>query len=379
MWKVALCATVALGLIFGAVGCGRGAPPAGGFAMSAMVTTAPVVQADVPEYLDEIGKTSSTEVVTVEPQVSGMITERSFTDGSDLTKGQKLFSIDPRPYQAALDQAQATLLQEEAQRDSAKTDFDRDASLLDSKAISQQDYDDKKDALAVAEANVKAGQAGLELAQLNLGYCTITAPFDGRAGQRLVDAGNVVNANISQLLVIQRISPIYVDFTVTESDLPAVRQNMASGTLKVLVQTPDNPNESAEGELTFLDNTVQDGTGTIKLRATLKNEDRKFWPGQFVHVRLILTTVHDALLVPSSAVQVGQTGTYVFVLGPGNVANQTIVKEGQRQGDNVVIESGLTAGETIILSGQLMVMPGFPVTVIPAATQPSASAGGAGQ
>jgi multidrug efflux system membrane fusion protein len=376
MWKELLCAVAATGLALGAVaGCSRAPAAAGGYP-PALVTTAPAVSADVPLYLDEIGKTTASEMVTIRPQVAGKIIERNFEDGADLTQSEKLFAIDPRPFQATLDAATATLEQSKAQVAEAQTNFDRMSSLLASKAVAQQDYDDKQNALAVAVANEKANEASVESAQLNLEYCTISSPIDGRASARLVDAGNVVTANTTDLLVITKVSPIYVDFTASESDLNSIRQSMAGGALKVQVQVPDNPNESVEGELTFLDNMVQDGTGTVKLRATLGNQDRRFWPGQFVHVRLILSTLHDAILIPSDAVQIGQTGTYVFVVGPGNIAQQQPVKEGQRQGDQVVIESGLKPGDTIIKSGQLMVMPGAPVMPLPPPGAPAAGNGG---
>jgi multidrug efflux system membrane fusion protein len=374
MWKEILCAAASTGLALGAVaGCSRAPAAAAGYP-PAMVTTAPVVTADVPSYLDEIGKTTASEMVTIRPEVSGKIIDRSFVDGSELTKGQTLFAIDPAPFKASFDAAEATLEQGKAQLTEAQTNFDRMSSLLASKAVAQQDYDDKKNALAVAVAYEKSGEAAVETAQWNLDNCTIPSPLDGRASQRLVDAGNIVTANTTDLLVITKVSPIYVDFTVSETDLANVRKSMAGGTLKVQVQTPDNPNESADGDLTFLDNMVQDGTGTIKLRATLANSDHRFWPGQFVHVRLILSTLHDAVLVPSEAVQIGQMGSFVFTLGPNNVAQQQPIVEGQRQGDNIVVVSGLSAGQTIVATGQLMVNPGVPVMVVPAT--PPAGAGG---
>jgi membrane fusion protein, multidrug efflux system len=336
-----------------------------------VVTTAPVVTQDVPAYLDEIGKTTATEVVNIVPQVSGKIIGKSFEDGADLHAGEKLFAIDPRPYQAALDQAQAMLEQNQAQLANAKTNFTRVASELPSKAVSQQDYDNAKSAEDVADANVKAAQAAIETASLNLEYCTIKSPIDGRAGQRLVDVGNVVNANSTSLLSIQKLAPIYVEFTVAENELDSVRENLAKGPLKVLVEPPDNQGRDIEGDVTFLDNSVQDGTGTIRLRATVPNNNRQLWPGQFVHVRLILYTMKDAKLIPANAVQLGQAGSYVFVIHSDNTAEQRNITAGQRQGEKVVVLDGLKEGETIVQSGQLMVIAGRPVIVL-ASTPPSA-------
>jgi multidrug efflux system membrane fusion protein len=207
---------------------------------------------------------------------------------------------------------------------------------------------------------------------LNLEYCTIVSPIDGRAGLLLVDPGNVVSANSSNLVVVQKLVPIYADFTVPELELDRVRANMAKGTLQVLVHIQDDPRPPAQGNLEFLDNSIQDGTGTIKLRAQLDNQDRRFWPGQFVQVRLILATEHNAVLVPNEAVQVGQQGAYVFVLKPDGTAEQRPITPGERQGDQTVVENGLASGETVIRTGQMMVIPGFPVIVTnPAATQPA--------
>ena len=348
-------------------GCNR-ASAQGGFAMPApVVTTAPVATANVPVYLDEIGKTTATEAVNIIPQDSGQIVQRYFEDGTDLKAGQKLFLIERRPFQAALDQAQAALQQTRALLSNAKTNFDRVASELPSKAVSQQDYDNAKNSVEVADANVKAAQAGIETAQWNLDNTLIVSPLDGRAGQRLVDAGNVVSADSTTLLSIQKITPIYVDFTVSENDLDRVRENLAKGPLKVLVQTPDNPGREVEGEVTFLDNAVQDGTGTIKLRAIVRNQNRELWPGQFVHVRLILNTLKDAKLIPAEAVQVGQAGPFVFVIHADKTAEQRSVTPGQRQGEQIVALNGLNAGEVVVQTGQLMVIPGQPVTIIPSA------------
>jgi multidrug efflux system membrane fusion protein len=378
---------VRIGAVFGSLaclaffavgGCGRSPAQAGSANPGPPVTTAPVTLADVPVYLNEIGKTTATEVVTITPQVSGMIIKREFEDGANLKVGQTLFLIDPRPFQASLDAAQATLEQAQATLANAQTDFNRDASLLASKAVAQQDYDHAKDAVAVDQANVKAAQASIETAQLNLEYCTIKSTLDGRAGQRLVDVGNVVTANTTALLVIQKVEPIYVDFTVPENNLDEVRRDMSQGTLKVIAVSPDAPDKPAEGALQFLDNAVQDGTGTIRLRALIANSDRQFWPGQFANVKLILTTIKDAKLVPNQSVQIGQQGPYVFVVNDKGVAEQRPVTLGQRQESKVVVETGLNGDEAVIYTGQMMVQPGLPVTVLKPATQPSGAAAGAG-
>jgi multidrug efflux system membrane fusion protein len=349
-------------------GCGRKAP-ASFERPAAPVSVAQAVVRDVPIYLDAIGKMVAREVVSVQPQVSGRITQIHFVDGADVKVGQVLFTIDPRPYRAQFSAADATLAQGKAALDLARINFSRVASVTDPRAVSRQDYDAKKNAVAVAEAQLQQNQAAVENAQLNLDYCTIRSPINGRAGQRLVDVGNVVNANNSTLLVIQRLDPVYADFTIPENELTAVQQNMARGTLTAEVRLPDGPGEPREGELTFLDNSVQEGTGTVKLRATVANKDRRFWPGRFVQIRLVLSTRKDAVLIPAEAPQMSAKGQFVYVVKTDSTAELRPVTVGQRQGDLVVIDRGLKAGERVVTNGQLGVTPGGQVKII---TQPVA-------
>ena len=331
-----------------------------------LVTVVQAAAQDVPRYLDEIGKNGAFESVNVTPQVGGRIVERHFQDGENLRKGQLLFVIDPRPYKAQLDSAQATLAQNKAALDLAKIQFSRDQEIIGSKAISQQDYDTKKNAVDVGQAQVEAAEAAVETAKLNLEYCYIHSPIDGRAGARLVDVGNVVQANNGSLLSIQRLDPIYANFTITERDLPDVQKQMVRGELKAMVRLPSDPEASARvGRVEFLDNSVQSGTGTVDLRATLSNGDRHFWPGQFVDVKLLLATEKGAVLVPSQATQISQQGPFVYVVKPDDTAELRPVKLGQRQGQDVVVTEGLNANERVVLAGQLMVRPGSKVRVAP--------------
>jgi len=327
------------------------------------VSVASAVTQDVPVYIDAIGKSVATEMVSIQPQVSGRITERHFKDGADLKTGDLLFVIDPRPYEAQLHSAEATLAQNKALLDLAKLQFNRYAELLSSNSVSQQEYDQRKNTMDVAEAQVRQSQAAVETARLNLEYCTIRSPIDGRAGQRLVDVGNVVAANTGSLLVIDRLDPIYADFTITEDDLTPVQRNMREGTLKVEVRLPDEPTMPKQGELTFLDNAVQEGTGTVKLRSTIPNSDHFFWPGRFVKVRLILKTLPNAVLIPATAPQLSANGSFVYVIKDDSTADLRPVKLGQRQGDLVVVDQGLKAGERVVTTGQLAVMPGAKVHV----------------
>jgi membrane fusion protein, multidrug efflux system len=366
-----------LAVLIASAGCNKSEVHAAG-ASGPPAPTVTVVTAsatDVPVYLDEIGRNGAFESVTITPQVGGRITERHFEDGANLKKGELLFVIDPRPYQAQVDSAKANLAQAKANLELARVDFARDAGLIGTKAISKQDYDTKKSTVDVDEAQVEAAEAALETATINLDYCFIRSPIEGRAGARLVDVGNVVQANTSSLLLIQRLDPIYADFTITERDLPEVQDEMRRGALKAQVRLPSDPdNRARTGQLTFLDNAVQNGTGTVNLRATIRNSDHHFWPGQFVDVKLVLATQKGAVLVPSQATQISQKGPYVFVIGPDGTADLRLVKLGQRQGNDVVIANGVKAGERVVLTGQLMLIPGFKVHVAPASPTLTSSA-----
>jgi multidrug efflux system membrane fusion protein len=329
----------------------------------APVTVASATSQNVPFYLDEVGRCVAREVVSVQPEVSGRITEIHFTDGADLNKGDALFTIDPRPFQAQLSAAEANLAQSRAALDFAKIQFARVQDLVESRAIARQDYDTRKNAVDVAGAQVQQNEAALESARLNLEYTSIRSPIDGRAGHRLVDIGNVVTANSSTLLNIERLDPIYADFTVTENDFSDVQRHITKGNLKVEVRLPDEPDKPFVGQLTFLDNAVQSASGTVMLRATVPNSAHQLWPGRFVNVRLILATLPGAVLVPAASPQDSAKGPFVYVVKDDSTAEARPVKLGQRQGDLIVVEEGLKPGERVILNGQIAVTPGGKVRV----------------
>ena len=352
------------------VACNRSNVQAAAPGMPApVVTVATATAQDVPKYLDEIGRNAAFESVTVTPQVGGRITERDFSDGENLAKGQLLFVIDPRPYKAQVDAAQASLAQAKAALELAKIQFARDEEVIAQRAISKQDYDTKKNTVDVDQAQVEAAEAALETAKRNLEYCYIHSPIDGRAGARLVDVGNVIQANSSSLLSIQRLDPIYANFTITESDLSAVQKQMSSGSMSAAVRLPSDPENAArKGRLEFLDNAVQNGSGTVNLRATLSNSDHHFWPGQFVDVKLVLATEMAAVLIPSEAAQISQRGPFVYVVKADDTADLRPVTLGQRQGSQVVVTGGVAANERVVVSGQMLVRPGGKVRVAPAAS-----------
>jgi multidrug efflux system membrane fusion protein len=379
---------VSIGILFAvtlaSAGCSKQQGPGGAGGAPQMpptlVTVAAAKPATVPIYLDEIGRSGAFESVTVMPQVAGRITERDFVDGADLKKGQLLFVIDPRPFQAQLDAATAQLAQSKAALDLAQSQLKMYESLNDPRAVSQMDYITRKNAVEVGQAQVQAAQAAVENAKLSLDYCTIRSPIDGRAGARLVDVGNIVQANTTALLSIQRVDPIYADFTITEQDLASVRQQMSRGALKTMVRLPSDTDETARaGSLTFVDNAVQNATGTINLRATVANADHHFWPGQFVNVRLILSTQANAVLIPNESTQISQKGPFVYVIHSDNTAELRPVTLGQRQGDDVVVTSGVAAGERVVLTGQLTIIPGGKVIVAPPPSAAGASGAAEGQ
>ncbi len=332
-----------------------------------LVTTAKVIARDSPLYVDEIGTCAAQETVSIQAQVTGQITERHFADGADVKKGEPLFTIDPRPYQAALDQAKGALDQARARLKLDQINFQRAQDLQAKKVIAPQDFDTAKTTVTTDDAQIESAQAALAAAQVNLDYCAIKSPIDGRAGLRMVDVGNVVSANsgTSILLTIQKLDPIYTDFTIAENDLAQVRKYQPKGNLKIETNLPDDKAPPRLGDLYFLDTTVQSGAGTIKARGVTPNPDHLLLPGAFVRVRLILDTLKDARLVPTQTVQISQRGPFVFVVKPDSTLDQRAVTVGQRQGDLVVISEGLQPGETVVTSGQLALAPGAKVSAQP--------------
>ena len=287
-----------------------GAPPA------RPVSVAEVITKDVPLYLDEIGTCAAFESVQVQAQVSGQIVARHFKDGADVKKGDLLFTIDKRPYQAALDAAKADNML-------AQANLKRQLELQAKDVTATQDLD-------TARANAMRTQAVVDAAQVNLDYCSIRSPIDGRIGLRQVDVGNTVTSgsNGAVLVAIDNLDPIYTDFTVAEPDLPLVRRYLGGPNLKVLTDAEDDNIPPREGSLYFIANTLQPGTGTVQARAVTPNPDRALWPSQFVHVRLILDMLKNAKLVPNGAVQIGQNGPYIFVVKPDSTLDLRQVQAG---------------------------------------------------
>jgi multidrug efflux system membrane fusion protein len=315
------------------------------------VTVTKVVTKDVPLYLDEIGTCAAYETVLVQAQVSGIIVTRDFQDGSDVKKGDLLFTIDPRPYQAALDQAKA-------QAELDQVTLKRQEDLRARKVISQQDYD-------TAVANAQKSQAATEAAQVNLDWCYIKSPINGRIGLRNVDVGNLVGPSTASLVTIQGLDPIYTDFTVAENNLSLVRKYLGGPNVKVQTYLPDGSITPRMGDLYFIDKAVQPGSGTVRARGVTPNPDRALWPSEFVRVRFILDIIKNATLVPSQAVQVSQSGPFVFVVKPDNTVDLRPVKPGQRQEGDLTVIEGVKPDETVVVTGQLALSPGAKVAPQP--------------
>ncbi|MEP7071838.1 MAG: efflux RND transporter periplasmic adaptor subunit [Verrucomicrobiota bacterium] len=330
------------------------------------VFTAKASTQDVPLYLDEIGTCAAFETVQIQAQVNGQIMSRNFKDGADVKKGDPLFNIDPRPFQAALDQAKGQLAQAQSQQVLNQITLKRQQELRSRSVTSPQDLDTAQANVSVDLAKAKTAEAAVAAAQVNLDYCDIRSPIDGRVGLRNVDVGNVVTPNsATPLVTIQGMDPIYTDFTIAEPDLPLVRRYLGGPNVKVETDAEDDSVPARRGDLYFVDSAVQPGVGTVRARGVTPNPDRALWPSQFVRVRLILDVLKDAILVPSSAVQTGQNGPYVFVVKPDSTLDLRPVKPGQRQGDLTVISEGIKQGETVVTSGQLQLAPGAKVSPKP--------------
>jgi multidrug efflux system membrane fusion protein len=336
------------------------------------VTVAAAQQQTVPIRLTAIGNVEASATVAIKARVDGQIMEVNFREGVTVAKGEVLFRIDPRPYQAALRQAQANALRDSAARDQARSQAKRYQELLDKNFISKEAYAQIRTNAETAEATASASRAGLENARLNLEYCTITSPLDGYVGKILLNSGNLVKANdAAPLAIINQVRPIYVNFAVPEQNLPEVRKHMAIGPLSVDVIPPDPAAPRVGGRLIFVDNAVDPSTGTIRLRAQFDNVEAALWPGQFVNISLRLYEQADAITVPSTAVQTGPEGQYVYVIGPDSLAEIRKVKVQRADGELTVIADGLAKGERVVTRGQLRLGPKTRVQIAKPVAEPS--------
>jgi len=317
------------------------------------VTAGTVAAKDVPVFLHGIGTVQAYNMVAVKSRVDGQIVKVDFKEGQDVKAGDPLFQIDPRPFQAALEQAQAAKQKDEAQLVGAQLDLDRYEKLIGSGWQTRQSYDQQKATVGQLQASIKGDEAQINTAKLNLSYADIRSPIDGRLGARLVDKGNLVHANDNNALVmITEVKPIFVSFTLPQETLDDVRENHKGSPLVVYAYNGDGKKQLAEGKLTLIDNAIDQATGTIHLKARFDNEDERLWPGQFVSLRVVLSTRRDVATVPSQTVQNGPNGNYAYVIKPDNTVERRDVEVASIQDDIAVVTKGLAPGERVVVDGQ---------------------------
>jgi len=362
---VLLLAVIAAGIYFGRGG-GKAQPKAKGKGTAPpQVVVATAATRSLPVVIGAIGNVEPYTTVAIKSRVDGQVVEVNFKEGQQVHKGEVLFRLDARPFEAALRQAEANLARDLASRDRAHAQERRYKDLLDKNFVSQDGYAQFRTNAQTAEAVLKASQAAVENARINLDYCTIRSPIEGYVGKVLLQAGNLVKANdTNPLVVINQVQPIYASFAVPEQRLGEIRRHMvANGPLQVKVSDPEREAPLASGQLAYIDNAVDQSTGTIKLRAVFANGDLALWPGQFVNVSLRLYEQKDAIVVPSAAVQTGPQGEYVFVIGSDSAAQVRKVTVDRSEGELTVVANGLKQGERVVTRGQLRLSPGVKVVV----------------
>jgi membrane fusion protein, multidrug efflux system len=344
------------------------------------VQTVPVIatkvqQHDVPIILTGLGTVTALNTATIHSQITGLLVSVDFREGQSVKKGDLLAQIDPRTYQAQLDQAQATLEHDQAHLKNAQLNLQRYSSLANTDAATQQQLDNQQAAVDELNAQIKSDQATVENAKAELSYTRLVAPFDGITGIRLLDVGNIIHpptrsaatqsntADTNSLVVVTQVQPISVIFTLATTNISEVQAAMAKGPLQAMAWSQDDKTQLDVGQLAVLNNQADPGSGTIQLKAVFPNQQRKLWPGTFVNVRLVIATEHNALTVPLDAIQQGPQGSFVFVVGQDNKATIRPVSVRQTFAAEALVEKGLNAGETVVLRGQYRLSPGTLVTL----------------
>ncbi len=347
-------------------GCGK--KPAGDSKKGAArqltpVVVAQVVQRDIPVEVRAIGNVEAYSTIQLKAEVSGELQKVHFKEGQAVTKGQLLFEVDPRPAQEAIRQLEANLAKDSATAANAKADASRYGELFKQGIVARQQFEQVTATAQALEAALDADRAAITNAQLQLHYTQVYSPINGRTGNLMIKEGNLVKANDLPLVTINEVQPIYVTFSVPERELPEIRRRVDSG-LHVTAVLPDDSKSS--GVLTFIDNSVDQTTGTIKMKGTFENADKRLWPGQFVNVILTVAREPHAIVIPAQAVQAGQQGQYVYVIGSDNKAQFRSVDIGRAAGTELAIRSGLAPGETVIIDGQSRITPGAGVQIVKA-------------
>lgn len=358
-----------------ASGNGRGGRGGAG-APGVPVAVGTVVKKAMPIEISVIGAAEAFSTVAIRAQTTGQLTAVNFTEGDDVTAGQVLFTLDRRPLEAALQQAQANLERDMAQAANAAQQVKRYDELATRGIATREQVDTSRATLAALNATVEADKAAVENAKVQLQYATITAPISGRTGALMVHEGNLVRANDqTPLVVINQVAPISVTFAIPEARLPELKKYMAAGALRVTANPPNDDATPAVGRITFVDNAVDQTTGTIKVKGTFPNTDRRLWPGQYVNVIVTLTMDPEAIVVPSVAVQAGQQGQYVFVVNSEQKVDFRPVTVKRSNATETVIESGLKPGEIVVTDGHLRLVPGSRITVKGEERPPNSTSG----
>lgn len=346
------------------------------------VLAAAVEQKDVPLQVRAIGTVEPYSTVQVKTQITGELTGVFFKEGQDVKKGQLLFTLDKRPFEAALRQAESNLARDQAQAENARVQARRYEALWNSGVVAKEQYDQIQSSAEALEAAVAADKAAVENARVQLIYCSINSPINGRTGNLMIHQGNMIKANDTPFLVsINQIEPIYSSFTVPQQFLAEIKKYTATGKLRVEAIIPNDPRGSLFGKLSFIDNSVDQATGTIKLKGEFPNTDRRLWPGLFVTVALTLRNQPNAIVVPSQAVQNGQQGQFVFVIKSDMTVESRPVIISRSTDGLAVVEKGLAPGEQVVTDGQLRLVPGAKVEIKQALApeaQPSSQAPPAG-
>jgi len=336
----------------------------------ASVTVGKVTQKTMPVEVTAVGNVESVSTVSVRAQVGGEIQGVHFTEGEFVTKGQPLFTIDPRPYEAALAQARATLARDNATDIYNRAQAKRYKTLFDQGVIPAEQVDSFTSAADASDALLNADQAAVKTAELNLEYCSINSPLDGRTGTIMVKAGNLVKVADVPIVVINQVNPIYVNFTVPQQYWPDIKEHVDRGALRVMATIPQDAGSPLQGTLTFVDNVVDSTTGTIHLRGTFENHQNRLWPGLYVNVLLTLSEQPNATVVPAHSIITTQQGSYVYVVRANNTVEQRTVVPTRTIGEETVVEKGLHPGETIVTDGQINLIPGSAVEAKNASPDP---------